>query len=930
MTASRFREIRDAVATARRLDAGARARFLDDLDPGIRGDVESLLSHDRAPANIVQTGALARGLGEQLRPALDEIRRAGLPAAIGPYVLGEPLGEGGMGVVFRATQTAPIRREVALKLLRQAGDPERVRVRFEAELQTLAAMNHPGIAKVFDAGVHEGRPYFAMELVPGVPVTEHCDAHARDVRSRLRLFLEICDAVRHAHQRGIIHRDIKPSNVLVADIDGTHRVKVIDFGIATAVEGPGRSATAMIEALGTPAYMSPEQAERSGDGSIDTRTDVYSLGVLLYELLTAKLPYDITADTTLEALREIASREAPTPPSRVSVRRGLDGDLDAIVLRAIARRREDRYDSVDKLAADIERHLTGHPVLARGDARMYRSLKFVRRHLVSLSVAAIFVALLVGFAATTAIQTQRIAAERDRALAAEREARRDARTTSEVLDFLVGVFDVADPSSSGGEEMTVRDVLAKGVERIRTELVNQPVVRARLLHTLAVVYHSLGDVERGSELAEEAYALRLSILGEQDPEVAESIEFLGILAHDQGEYERAIELGRRALAIQIASSGEMDPEVATTMSGIASSIQATGHPEEAEPLLRRALEIHRATLGEDHQDVAWDLNLLGWSLHAQGRLADAAPFYEEALEVQRGLFGDRHPDVAGTLNNLSGLRLNLGDLGAAETGFREALLTYEVLYGDAHAAVARAHTNYASTLLALGRYDEAIAHADSSYRIVRQVLGEEHPYVAGSLTTLGRAYVGAGRVDAGIERFREAIEMRKRLGLETHPAQAGTYVQLAGALREEGHFDAAEASAQRALAILEDGDHADGARYGAALYALGRARLDAALAASRKGEWTGPAEDGAPTAESLLRRALDEIESERPSTYWDAAEARVALGLAIRVADTSGARHDEAHALAARGHADLVSVLGDAHPLTEWAAESLARIDGED
>src|SRR5439155_18460754 len=427
---------------------------------------------------------------------------------IGPYRLLEQVGEGGMGEVWLAEQTRPVRRQVAVKVIKVGMDTAQVVARFEAERQALALMDHPAIARVFDAGsTTQGRPYFAMEYVRGETITAYTTRHGLAIPDRLELFLQVCEGVQHAHQKGIIHRDLKPSNVLIGMRDDSPVVKVIDFGIAKATTQTLTERTLHTEVgafIGTPEYMSPEQAEFGGL-DIDTRTDVYALGVILYELLTGTLPFDSKAlrEQGLDRIRQtIRELDAPRPSTRVTrmaqsagaasrpgedparLARQLQGDLDWITMKAIEKDRMRRYGAVSDLAADLRRHLDDVPVLASPPSVQYRVGKFVRRHRAGVAAVAVLGVLLVAFAATMAIQAGRIARERDR-------ANHEAQTATRVSDFLVGLFEVSDPSEARGNTLTAREILDKGAAKIEKDLGGESTVQARRQRTLGAVYTSL-------------------------------------------------------------------------------------------------------------------------------------------------------------------------------------------------------------------------------------------------------------------------------------------------------------------------------------------------------------------------------------------------------------------------------------------------------
>ena len=448
-----------------------------------------------------------------------------LPHHIGKYRILQVLGEGGMGIVYEAEQTDPVQRRVALKVIKLGMDTKQVVARFEAERQALAVMDHPNIAKVLDAGVtSDGRPYFAMQVVRGVRLTDYCDGNKLSIFQRIELFISVCEAVQHAHQKGVIHRDIKPSNVLVGDQDGKSTAKIIDFGIAKAVGRRLTERTLVTEygtSIGTPEYMSPEQAEMSGL-DVDTRTDIYSLGVVLYELLLGRLPMDADRMSAGEFLRKLVLQDAPqlTPSTQIaglgdyadvisslrgtdtqSLRRAIRGDLDAIIIKAMGKDRNRRYQTASGLALDLRRHLANEPVVARAPSAAYRFHKFVRRNRAAVVGAGIVMTrILIGFAAT--------AAALGRATRAEAAAEREASAAQQVTDYLVDLFAVADPTSTLGDTISVRAILDRGAREISDELTGQPFIQARLLSAMGTVYQSLGLFVQSESMLRQALAVR--------------------------------------------------------------------------------------------------------------------------------------------------------------------------------------------------------------------------------------------------------------------------------------------------------------------------------------------------------------------------------------------------------------------------------------
>jgi serine/threonine protein kinase len=522
-------------------------------------------------------------------PTPDETARQ-----IGPYRLLDKLGEGGMGEVWLAEQTEPVKRKVALKLIKQGMDTKQVVARFEAERQALAMMDHPAIAKIYDAGATpRGRPYFAMEYVQGLPITEHCDRHTLTNRQRLELFLQVCEGVQHAHHKAVIHRDLKPSNVLVSILDDKPVPKVIDFGVAkaTAQRLTDRTMHTQLGVLiGTPAYMSPEQAEMTGQ-DIDTRTDVYALGVMLYELLVGALPFDSEEfqRVGLEAIvRKIREDDPPKPSTRLStlgkhstesavrrrtefpaLRRELSGDLDWITMKALEKDRKQRYSSLQEFAADIERYLTDQPVLASPPSAAYRARKFVKRHTWGVVAATAVALVLPAITLVMTIQAGRIASERDRANAEAARANQEAEAKGQVSEFLKDLFTVSDPGEARGNSITARELLDKGAEKIEGMVEEQPETGAELMDTMGTVYQKLGLYPQAEPLLERALAERRRVLGEDHPDTLGSMNHLADLYGDQGRHDEAEPLLLEALETSRRVLGDDHPYTASTLYNLA-------------------------------------------------------------------------------------------------------------------------------------------------------------------------------------------------------------------------------------------------------------------------------------------------------------------------------------------------------------------------
>jgi non-specific serine/threonine protein kinase/serine/threonine-protein kinase len=540
---------------------------------------------------------------------------------IGPYHLLECIGEGGMGEVWLAEQKTPVRRRVALKLIKAGMNTREIVSRFESERQALALMDHPAIAKVFDAGsTPDGLPYFVMEYVAGLPITDYCDKHRLTMHERLELFVQVCEGVQHAHQKAIVHRDLKPSNILITRVNDKPIPKIIDFGIAKATSQRLTAETMFTRIgalIGTPEYMSPEQADSGGE-DIDTRTDVYSLGVVFYELLVGALPLDLTEIRKAafhELLRRIREDDAPRPSTKLrtsaahssitarnrrtepaDLGKQLKGDLDSIALKALEKERSRRYDSPSDLAADIHRYLHNEPVQAVPPSVAYRSRKFVRRHRLSVAASAIIALALVALIVSLIVGSARIARERDR-------ANREAKAAERVSDFLVGAFKVSDPDQSRGSKITAREVLDNGARRIETELANQPSLQARLMFTMANVYEGIGLYEPARRLVEKAVGLQQRVLGPDNRETLTSQRLLARILEYEANYSEAEKLYSETIKRQQRAFGPEAIETLRTQTSLGALYNEQGRYADAEGLLARMAAATDRVAGPDSPEA---------------------------------------------------------------------------------------------------------------------------------------------------------------------------------------------------------------------------------------------------------------------------------------------------------------------------------------
>jgi tetratricopeptide (TPR) repeat protein len=740
--------------------------------------------------------------------------------SFGRYRLLQRVGEGGMGEVWLAEQTQPVRRQVALKVIKAGMDSAQVIARFEAERQALALMDHPAIARVFDGGTTpEARPYFAMEYVKGEPITVYCDRHRLGTRERLELFAQVCDAVQHAHQKGIIHRDLKPSNVLLTIQDDRPVPKIIDFGVAKATGQHLTERTLFTELgvlIGTPEYMSPEQAEM-GALDIDTRTDIYALGVLLYELLTGALPFDrkeLRQAGLLEIQRIIREKEPPRPSARITQlgpasteaaknrqsepRRlvsELRGDLDWITMRALEKDRTRRYQTANALAADVRRHLGNEPVYAGPPSASYRAGKFVRRHRFGVAAAATLVLLLAAFAGAMAVQARRIARERDKARLATQKA-------EQINAFVVGMLGSADPRVSG-RDVTVASVLDSASTKVEGELGGQPEIKAAVLATLGTTYEGLGLYAPARQALQAALDASIAAHGPDHIEVARALDRLAGVAESEGNLREAERLDRQSLATLDRLGVTDSSDAAQVKANLALVLNGLGKSAEAEALYREVLAIQRRVDGERSEEVAATLNNLGVLLGQRGDWAGSEPLHREALDIVRAVRGPEHPDVAAGMNSLGAVLEARGDLPGAEALYRNSLVLRLKLLGSDHPDVARSRYALANLLRAKGDAEGALGECRQVLAMRGRVLPDGHPMVAATQHVGGLALLDLGRPREAEPLLRESLELRRQALPPGHWLLASSESVLGACLTAERRFPEAEALLLHAHARLE-------------------------------------------------------------------------------------------------------------------------------
>ena len=883
------------------LEPDSRPLFLDQAcrdDAELRKEVESLLQMDSQTMGFLRKPVLDAAQQITAKEELSGKR-------IGAYQLLRVLGEGGMGKVYLAARADDLyRKEVAIKTVQGGlGQNRAMLLRFRSERQILANLDHPAIARLLDGGItDDGLPYLVMEYVNGIRVDDYCRINRLGTEQRLQLFCAVCSAVEYAHKNLVVHRDIKPANILVT-AEGLP--KLLDFGIAKLLdpEGGQLAETRTTERMMTPEYASPEQVR--GD-QVTTSTDVYALGVLLYELLTGKRPFQLDKSSPFEMARIICEQE-PQPPSVASAAnselaapdaaRTVSGDLDNIVLMAMRKEPARRYVSVSALADDVKAYLAGYPVHARTDTWKYRSGKFVRRHKIAVAAAFIVVVALVGFSIGMGWLAKRATRER---LIAQREGLAAQRESQ----FLEGIFAAATPERTRGQQITARDLLDQGAKRVDRELAGDPGLQGRMLDNIGRAYSTLGLYDRAEPLLERAYALQRKNLGDQDPEVAVTLYDLAKSIRQQGQYKKAEPFFRRSLAIQEQNHGEHAASFADSLSALGECLYQQSRDAEAEPVLRRAVALDReldhnsasrqylALLLERHGNYAEALELLrenvehlrqhegvdspdyALGLHnlmgpliEEGDIAGAVANERQVIELQRKILGDNHPDRAFALNKLGILLLQNGDWQAAEPLLRESLELRRRTLGENTALFGLGLSDWGRLLQQKGEYEQAKKTLNQALEKITKASGPENWLAARVTANLG--VLEFDRRDyAGAEHYaRQALDMAHKLGGEENPQAVAAMIDLANARSFEGDPAGAEPLLRRALEIRKK--------------EFSPSSPDVIAVEVRLGEVL-TAEGNAPEAEPLLRQALASARSAPyPLLPWQIAEVQSALGTCL-------------------------------------------------
>ena len=786
------------------------------------------------------------------------------PKQIGPYKLLQQIGEGGMGSVWMAEQEKPVRRRVALKLIRADMGSKEVVARFEAERQALAMMNHQNIAKILDAGTSEqGNPYFVMELVKGVPITKYCDDNRLSVTERLQLFMDVCAGVQHAHQKGIIHRDLKPGNILVAVEDGKPVAKVIDFGLAKAMESTHRLTdqslfTGIGQVLGTLKYMSPEQASMDNQ-DIDTRTDIYALGVILYELLTGSTPLDdssIKGEAILKVLEIIRDKDPVRPSSKLGsstdeqistivghrridqakLNRALAGDLDWIVMKALEKDRTRRYESASGFAADVERYLTNEPVEARPPTVGYKLRKYIRRNkgLVA-SLATITVVMLVAIILVSwGFYSERIA---------RADAQTTAKRTRDILMLVVDSFVDVNPEHGGTADMSARQVLINTYERLKKSDLDD-IGRLELLNTLTDCFNELGEYEHSVLTSTEAIEISTRLHGAESEETLTEKVNLGLALRYSGQIKKAIEEYESSLDSMKSVLGVAHEYTLTTMQNLARAYEIDGryqaahdmaleahtcainalgpdHPKtldgkntyigtlmslgevhQAIPLYEELVEQRSEVLGSDHTDTLTAMNNLAIAYSQDAQLSRAIDLFAKVLVSQKSKLGVDHPDTLMTQNNLAAMRLVTGQFKSALKEFRELLVAKRNKLTDRHRQTIITMAYLGRALAHLGQLEESIEHLKLANSLSVEVIGPDNPETMFVQSQLGDVYRRDGQFEKAIELIKPTIDSLINSIGENNQLFLGTMEILGHAQLEGGQFEQAAQTLQKGRSLF--------------------------------------------------------------------------------------------------------------------------------
>jgi tetratricopeptide (TPR) repeat protein len=942
MDTERWRAIERIYHSVLEQEAGQRPAFLDQAcngDESLLRDVRSLLEQSGQSGSFLESPAMevaARSLADSVPSAVPPV-----PAVIGRYRIIRVLGEGGMGTVYEAEQEQP-RRVVALKVIRPGlATRERLK-RFEHECQALGRLQHPGIAQIYEAGIAETgnapQPYFAMELIRGVSLDQFVRQESLNTSQRLQLLVKVCEAVHHAHQRGLIHRDLKPGNILV---DETGQPKILDFGVARVTEADSQESaaqptfeTSLGQILGTLAYMSPEQV--LGDPlEVDTRSDVYSLGVILYEILSGRLPYEVSHRQLPEAVRAIRDED---PKALSSISRDHRGDIETIAGKALEKDKSRRYASAAELAADIQRHLNHQPIAARPPSAGYQLQKFARRNrAVVAGLAAVFLVLAAGAAVSTvqAIRANRAGQaavrERDRAMAAEAQAVQErnralaekqradgeAAVSKAVSDFLqndllaqAGSHAQADSRARPDPDLKVRTALDRAAAGIARRFDKQPLVEASIRQTIGNAYMDLGIYPEAQKQLQRAMDLRLRLLGENHPDTIDAIDDLAWLYRNEGKYAQAEPLASKVLESRRRLLGEEHPDTIVSMSKLAVLYRFEGKPAQAEVLTGKVLEIRRRISGEENDATLLAMNNLGAVYQIEGKYAQAERLLSRLLAIRRRVSGPEHPDTLIAMDNVATVYYRQRKYAQAEPLFAKILDIRRQVIGEEHPDTLDTMNNLGVVYRSEGKFAQAAILLSKVLETKSRVLGEGHPSTLVSMINVAVLYRAQGEYSKAEPLMVRGVDLQSRALGEEHPDRLAGISRLAALYSDEGKYPQAEALFTKALKVqlrVLGAVHPDTLN---SLDGLGRVQL-------REFKYA--------EAEATLREALSGYEKAMPES-WAKFNCQSMLGGALE----GQAKYADAEPLLISGYTGMFKLAAEIpfenQPLLSQAGERIVHL----